>query len=101
MLDYIESERLYGLMQNKVMMEAIIRSAVPNKSKDIYDNLYELNRAMIGLKLPSSLPKDRIGVKKISEATKEDFAEWKAELARAKADLIKNKDNKEKANKDK
>lgn len=92
-LDYIESERLYGLMQNKAILEAVMRSSVPNKNRDIYDGVYDLNRAMIGLKLPSALPKDRIAVKKISEATKEDFAAWKEELAKAKLDVAKRKAN--------
>jgi hypothetical protein len=58
-LDYIEDERLFQLLQHKLFMETVIRSS-PGPGAKTLDPIFEVSRSLIGLKLPSALPKDKI-----------------------------------------
>jgi hypothetical protein len=58
-LEYIEDERLFQLLQHKLFMETVIRSS-PGPGAKTLDPIFEVSRSLIGLKLPSALPKDRI-----------------------------------------
>ncbi len=85
-IDHIENERLYSLLQNKLFIETILRSS-SGSLKNI-EPIFEVSRSLIGLKLPSALPKDTIKKDaKNKELSKEDIKEWKKFLA----DINKNK----------
>jgi hypothetical protein len=75
-LDYIENERLYSLLQNRLLIETVLRGAAGGSSK--LDPIFEVSRSLIGLKLPSALPKDTINKDaKNKSLSKEDIQEWK------------------------
>lgn len=79
-LDYIENERFYALLQHKLFIETILRSSA-GSLKDL-DPIFDVSRSLIGLKLPSALPKDTIKkAAKNKELSKEDIEQWKKFLA--------------------
>ena len=75
-LDYIENQRLYGLLQNRLLIETIIRSNIQTKQKGLLDPVYDVSKSLIGLKLPLALVKDTIDAATTKKVT-DDFAEWK------------------------
>ena len=75
-LAYIQEERLYGLLQNKLFIETVLRSNFERKTKDVLDPIFDVSRSLIELKLPSAVPDDTIK-KDNTELKKEDLAKWK------------------------
>jgi hypothetical protein len=100
-LDYIQQERVYGLLQNKLFIETVLRSTLPDKSaKGIFDPIYDTSNNMIGLKLPSLKPTDTIenNNKKSAKGnhglSKQEIEEYKAILIEANRKLAEqNKKN--------
>ncbi len=78
-VDYIQEERLYQLLQNKLFIETTLRSSIERKSKDTLEPIFEVSRSLIGLKLPSALPKDTIK-KDDKDLSTDDLSEWKSFL---------------------
>lgn len=72
----IQDNRLYELLHNKLIVETTLRAAVPNQSKNHLDPVFNTLRGLIGLKLPSALPPDKINKDK-KEFSESDLAEWK------------------------
>ena len=83
-LNYIEDERLYGLLQNRLLIETSLRAGMDSREKKFLEPIYEVSRSMIGLKLPLALPKDTIN-KSSTGISKEELQEWKEFLAKANA----------------
>jgi hypothetical protein len=79
-IDYIEDERYYNLLKNRLMVETVLRSASGSDRKDIYDPIFEVQRLMIGLQLPSAAPVDKIKSDN-GPLTKDEIAKWKAFFA--------------------
>jgi hypothetical protein len=64
-----------------------------NKASNILDPIFEVSKHMIGLKLPSALPKDKIKEEKTSIGlSKSEIDEWKNIFA--KAGVAKDKNDK-------
>jgi hypothetical protein len=77
-LDYIQDERLYSLLQNKLLIETSLRSSMENRTKDTIKPIFDVSKHMIGLKLPSALPKDKIEENKTAIGlSKAEIDEWK------------------------
>jgi len=76
-LNHIQDERLYSLLQHKLLIETVLRATADKRNKDMLEPIFETSRSLIGLKLPSALPKDTIKKKELS---KDDLAEWKTFL---------------------
>ena len=72
----IQDERLYSLLHNKLFIETTLRAQLIGQSKDPLEPVFDTARSLIGLKLPSALPKDKIS-KDHKEISKNDLAEWK------------------------
>jgi hypothetical protein len=87
-LDYIQNERLYGLLQNKLLIDTVLRGAAAAAgSSQTFEPIFDIARSLIGLKLPSALPKDKINKSnKNKSLSKEEIQEWKSFLS-----AIKNK----------
>jgi hypothetical protein len=84
-LSYIEDERLYDLLKNRLGIETVLRSTVTSKSKNFLDPVYKVANELIGLKLPLLKPKDKI-TNKIDPDTGTPYSraqidEWKKVLA--------------------
>ena len=79
-LNYIQDERLYSLLEHKLLMETVLRATLDSRNKDTLAPIFETSRSLIGLKLPSALPKDTI--KKKEELSKNELDEWKTFLQR-------------------
>lgn len=77
-LNYIQDARLYALLEHKLLIETVLRSTLDGRGKDVLAPIFETSRSLIGLKLPSALPKDTI--KKKEELSTDDLAEWKTFL---------------------
>ncbi len=78
-LNYIEEERLYSLLQNKLFIDTAVLSSLPNKTRETLAPIYEINKSLIELKLPLLKPKDKIKDNNNDKAlSKEEIAEWKA-----------------------
>jgi hypothetical protein len=78
-LNYIEEERLYSLLQNKLFIDAAVLSSLPHKTRETLAPIYEINKSLIELKLPLLTPKDKIKDNNNDKAlSKEEIAEWKA-----------------------
>lgn len=75
-IDYIENQRLYGLLQNRLLIETIIRSSIDNKQKGLLDPIYDVSKSLIGLKLPLALAKDTID-KTPTKQVSDDLSNWK------------------------
>lgn len=75
-LTHIHEERLYGLLQNKLLVDTVLTATSSGRSRSTVDALIGVLHTMIGLKLPLSLPKDRIS----KDLGKEELAEWKSFL---------------------
>lgn len=75
-LSYIQDERLYELLKNRLFIETSVRSSFASKSKEVLAPIFEVADLLIGLKLPSALPKDTIN-KDTKDFPKDDLAEWK------------------------
>lgn len=87
-LSHLIDERYYELLKNKLFVEATLRASLsPTGKKDLFDPVYEANKQLIGLKLPSALPADTIENKPKGNPkndkflkknlTDEDLAEYK------------------------
>lgn len=82
-LDYIIDDRVYGLLQNKLLIETILRSSVERRDKNILAPIFDVADDMIRLKLPTIIPpatKDKKD--KTKEISKEELLEWKDFLAK-------------------
>lgn len=84
-IDYIQNERLYGLLQNKLLVETVLRSTLAKKTAKDLEPIFAASRSLIGLKLPSAASKDTIKVDNNQKISAEQLAEWRASLAAAKA----------------
>jgi hypothetical protein len=77
-LDYIEEQHVVDLLQNRLMIETVLRSTFSSKSKDVLKPIFDTSKAIMELKLPSAVPKDTIKENKQDpEALKKEMAEWK------------------------
>lgn len=74
----IQEERFYKLMEHRLFMETVLRATTESRNKDILEPIFEASKTLIGLKLPSALPKDTI--KKKENLTKNDLDEWRTFL---------------------
>ena len=59
-LDYIEEQHIIALLQNRLMIETVLRSSLSNKTKDVLKPIFDTSRAIMELKLPLVAPKDKI-----------------------------------------
>lgn len=75
-LNYIQEQHLYDLLQNKLFIETVLRSSFERKTKESLDPIFEVSRSLIELKLPSAVPKDTIK-KDTAELKREDLVKWK------------------------
>jgi hypothetical protein len=75
-IDYIEEQRYYSLLKNRLMVETILRSSLQSDRKDLYDPIFEVQRLMIGLQLPSAAPPDKIKSDN-GPLTKDEITKWK------------------------
>jgi hypothetical protein len=73
-LNYIEEERLYSLLKNKLFIETCLRSGLDHTTQEILKPIFEINKSLIELKLPSLAPEDKIDNNTIS---KDSILEWK------------------------
>ena len=77
-LDYIEEQHIVDLLQNRLMIETVLRASLSSKTKVILKPIFDTSRAIMELKLPSAVPKDTIKENKQDpEALKKEMAEWK------------------------
>jgi hypothetical protein len=77
-LDYIEEQHIVDLLQNRLMIETVLRASLSSKTKEILKPIFDTSRAIMELKLPSAVPKDTIKENKQDpEALKKEMAEWK------------------------
>jgi hypothetical protein len=77
-LEYIEEQHVVDLLQNRLLVETILRSSLSSKAKEILQPIFDTSRAITELKLPSAVPKDTIKENKQDpEALKKEMAEWK------------------------
>lgn len=83
-LNYIQDERLYSLLQNKLLIETILRGTMEGRTKDTMNPIFTVSKHMIGLKLPSALPKVKIEEPKTAIGlSKSEIDEWKTLLDKA------------------
>ena len=84
-LNYIEDERLYDLLKNRLTIETVLRSAAQSKNKNFLDPVFDVAAELIGLKLPLLKPKGTIknsaNEVKGTPYTREQIDEWKQVLA--------------------
>ena len=73
-LNYIEEERLYELLKNKLFIETSLRSGLDYRSKEVLNPVFEINKSLIELKLPSVAPADKIDNDAVS---RDAINEWK------------------------
>jgi hypothetical protein len=73
-LSHLEDEYIYELLKNRLLMETVLRATLDQRTASTLDPIFEVSKQMIGLKLPSALPKDTIKEEKLS---KNDLKEWK------------------------
>jgi hypothetical protein len=89
-LSYIQDERLYALLQNRLLIETVLRGSVEGRTKETMEPIFDVSKHMIGLKLPSALPKAKIVEEKTELGlSKSEIDEWKDIFA--KAGLAKDK----------
>jgi len=88
-LNYIEDQRLYDLLQHKLFVETVLRSSLPRKDKSDIDAIFKVSRSLIGLKLPSAMPEDTIKNNEKQPISPEQIAQWKAELAGVAAEIAR------------
>lgn len=62
-------------------METVLRATLDVRNKDVLAPIFDTSRSLIGLKLPSALPKDTI--KKKEELSKDELDEWRTFLQHA------------------
>jgi hypothetical protein len=86
-LDYIEEQHVLDLLQNRLMIETVLRSTLTSKSKDVLEPIFDTSKTIMELKLPSVFPKDKIkdndksklaDITQDPEALKKEIDEWKA-----------------------
>ncbi len=75
-LKAIQDERIYSILSNKLAAESPLRAQLIGHTKDAAGPVFDILRTMIGLKLPSALPEDKIN-KDHKEITKSELIEWK------------------------
>ena len=91
-INYIEEQHIIELLQNKLMIETVLRSSLSSKAKDVLKPIFDTSNAIIQLKLPSAVPKDTIKENKQDpEALKKEMAEWKELFSKATAAQQKDK----------
>jgi hypothetical protein len=72
----VQEERLYSLMQHKLFIETVLRGSASSTAKDFYKPIFDISKALIGLKLPAIVADDKID--KADKAEKiDDLSEWK------------------------
>jgi hypothetical protein len=75
---HLQEQAAYELLENKLFIETTLRSTIPSKAKNFLDPIFDIQRSMVGLKLPSALPKDTIKQdEKPKELTADDLNTWK------------------------
>lgn len=82
-LDYIIDERVYGLLQNKLLIETTLRSSAERRDKNTLAPIFDVADDMIRLKLPTVVPAETKDKKdKPKEISKEELLEWKEFLTK-------------------
>jgi len=81
-LNYIEEERLASLLEHKLFIDTVLRSTLNSRNSSTLAPIFETSNSLIGLKLPSALPKDTIKEEKKKSTTlsADDLKEWKVFL---------------------
>ncbi len=74
-LSYIHDQALFKLLEHKLLIETVLRGTSNSRAKDLYDPIFEVSNSLVGLKLPSAVPKDTINKDK-TELSQDDLAEW-------------------------
>lgn len=82
-IDYIQEQWLYRLLEHKLMVETVLRSTLSNKSKDALNPIFDTKDKLIGLKLPLALPKAKIS-KSPEVDTTDALAQMKAIIDKIK-----------------
>ena len=75
-LKTIQDERIYSILSSKLISESVLRAQLIGQSKDAIGPVFDILRTLIGLKLPSALPEDKIN-KDHKEISKSELEEWK------------------------
>lgn len=73
-LTHLQDEYIYELLKSRLFIETVLRATLDQRTSSTLDPIFEVSRQLIGLKLPSALPKDTIKEEKLS---KNDLKEWK------------------------
>jgi hypothetical protein len=73
-LAHLQDEYIYELLKSRLFIETVLRATLDQRTSSTLDPIFEVSRQLIGLKLPSALPKDTIKEEKLS---KNDLKEWK------------------------
>jgi hypothetical protein len=81
-LNHIEEERLFTLLEHKLFIDTVLRGTMSGRSKATLEPIFETSNSLIELKLPSVLPKATIKEekKKSTALTADDLKEWKTFL---------------------
>jgi hypothetical protein len=82
-INYIQEQWLYELLEHRLLIDTVLRSTLSDKSKGVLDPIFETKDKLVGLKLPSALPKA-----KISKSPEVDTADALAQM-KAIIDKIK------------
>lgn len=83
-LNYLQDERLYALLQNRLLIETVLRGTMEGRTKATMEPIFDVSKHMIGLKLPSAVAKAKIVEEKTAIGmSKSEIAEWKAIFAKA------------------
>jgi len=75
-LQHIQEERLYALLEHKLLIETVIRATAESTSKNFYKPIFDVHKALIELKLPTALPDDKMN-KADNTKQVDDLSEWK------------------------
>ncbi len=79
-LHKLQNDRMFELLKEKLFIESTLRATSDKRSKELFEPIFELNKMLIALKLPSIVAKDKIKQEK-KQLSKEDLAEWKLFLS--------------------
>jgi hypothetical protein len=80
-LHKLQNDRMFELLKEKLFIETTLRATTEKRSKEIIEPIFDLNRMLIALKLPSIVAKDKIKQEK-KDLDKAELAEWKALLTK-------------------
>jgi hypothetical protein len=84
-LNYIEDERIYALLKNRLTIETVLRGTSSARGKNFLDPVFAVANELVGLKLPLLKAEDKIkdNTKTATGTpyTREQIDEWKKVLA--------------------